>query len=1139
MNYIGQSFGRYHILEQLGEGGMATVYKAYDTRLERDVAIKVIRLDQFTPASLQSVLARFEREAKSLARLTHPNIVHISDYGEQDNVPYLVMDYLPGGTLKDRMGQPTRWQEACKLLLPIAQALDYAHEQNLIHRDVKPSNILMTQKGQPMLTDFGIAKILDAGGQTLTATGVGIGTPEYMAPEQWTGKTTAQSDIYSLGVVMYEMVTGRTPYIADTPAAILIKQATEPLPRPKQYIPDLPEAVEKVLIKSMAKEPADRYQTMDDFARALEGLLLGDVTREVPIPPTMAAVAGTLTGTETPASSEPEKTADLKTMAVIDEKEAGQATVIASQPSGHAAAKESAGKLAMRDAGKPAAKSPLRWWPWVVAGIAVIGGVWLTISFIKPLGTVNVNPTSAATVPLAATLVKKPAVVQVSPEQCATPRVFCVGLVTDVGPVNDNGFNQAAWKGVLYAKEQGLADWVQFIETKDVADYDNNIRVFAEGGYDAIVTVGWMLGEATRNAALRYPGVHFIGVDQLQDSTQSRSANLIGLTFPEDQAGFLVGALAARISKTSQIAAVCGPDSVPPVWRYCEGYRAGAAFADQQTGRTTIVDVVYYNGDLNLPWSDPEWGAAIAKALMDKGADTIFGAGGETGYAAVTAAAQAGRYAIGVDVDQYHTLPEAAPRLLSSATKVIAPSVFDLIKAAKEDSFSSFPDGNYIGGAGFAPYHDLENEVPAEVKVWMEDLLTGLYTCKIQTNVPTWKPTDGQPVAGIPYSSGRTACRLAAYECKDALGCVTIKPGEPVHIAYALVVAGPNKTLGVDSRNGVEIAIADAGGKILGHDVKFDGQDTGCSAETGQAAAAKLSSDTTIVAVIGTSCSSEARVGVPLMSKAGFVVVSPSNTDPDLTEAGNPNNYPGYLRTAHNDLIQGAKAADYVYNVLGVRRVATIHDGSLYADNLQQVFAENFKKLGGTITAQTAVDPAQTDMSSVLADIAAGSPELIYFPIFMPAGPFIILQAKTTPGLENVKLMGADGLFSPDVTKAAGAAVEGFKVSSPLVTGAAYDTFVQKYKAKFGKDPISIFHAHAYDAFNMIKAGIVKVAIQQPDGTLIIPRQALRDALVATKDFQGLTGVLSCTPTGDCANPVIGIYEYHKGQYPPTLIYPK
>jgi branched-chain amino acid transport system substrate-binding protein len=386
-----------------------------------------------------------------------------------------------------------------------------------------------------------------------------------------------------------------------------------------------------------------------------------------------------------------------------------------------------------------------------------------------------------------------------------------------------------------------------------------------------------------------------------------------------------------------------------------------------------------------------------------------------------------------------------------------------------------------------------------------------------------------------------TACGPAAptYTCTDSIGCVKIGPTDPIHIAYLLVISGPNAALGTDSRNGVEIAIDDAGGKILGHTIKFDGEDGGCGAEGGQAAGTKLASDPTIVAVIGTSCSSEARAAEPLLSKAGFVTISSSNTAPDLTEAGNPNNYPGYLRTAHNDKVQGAAAADFAYNSLKITKAATIHDGSLYADKLQGVFADNFKQMGGTITLQTSVTIGQTDMSSVLASIATGQPQLIYFPIFLPEGAFLIQQAKKTPGLENTYLMGADGLYSPDVMKTAGADVEGFMVSSPLVTGAAYDAFVAKYKAKFGEDPINIFHAHAYDGFNIVKAAIEKVAVQEKDGTVYIPRQALRDAMYATKDFQGLTGVLTCTPTGDCANPVIGVYKYHAGQYPPELIWPK
>jgi branched-chain amino acid transport system substrate-binding protein len=390
-------------------------------------------------------------------------------------------------------------------------------------------------------------------------------------------------------------------------------------------------------------------------------------------------------------------------------------------------------------------------------------------------------------------------------------------------------------------------------------------------------------------------------------------------------------------------------------------------------------------------------------------------------------------------------------------------------------------------------------------------------------------------------SMALAACeQTPEFVCEDAIGCVTVGAGEPIHIAYLLVVSGANETLGIDSRNGIEIAISDKG-QVLGHDILLTGEDGGCSAEGGQAAGTKLAADTSIVAVIGTSCSSEARVAVPLLSAAGFSIISPSNTAPDLTEAGNENNHPGYLRTAHNDNVQGAAAAEFAYNTLGLRVAATIHDGSLYADKLQQVFAESFTAMGGTVIAQEAVDPNQQDMGPVLTRIAAGSPEIIYFPIFLPAGGFIIRQAQETAGLENTYLMGADGLFSPDVVEAAGAAVEGFMVSSPDFTqfGSAYaDHFVPAYEARYGQTPISIFHAHAYDAAMMIFAAIEQVAIQDEDGTLHIGRQALRDALYATQNFQGLTGNLTCSPTGDCADPRIAVYEYHADTYPPEKIWP-
>jgi serine/threonine protein kinase len=303
-NLNGQSLGRYHIIEQLGEGGMATVYKAYDTRLEREVAIKFIRTNLFGTAVLENILKRFEREAKSLASLSHPNIVKVYDFGNYEGTPYLVMEYISGGTLKSRMEKenPIGWEKSLRLLLPIARALESAHQAGTIHRDIKPGNILLTSQGQPILTDFGIAKILETDEMsTITGSGVGIGTPAYMAPEQWANKAVAQSDVYGLGVVLYEMITGRKPYLADTPAEFILKQATEPLPHPSLFTPGLPIAVEKLLIKALAIKLSDRYESIAEFANEIEKLI-GDSNYKNNIVPTKSKIqlkkvgAGVLVG---------------------------------------------------------------------------------------------------------------------------------------------------------------------------------------------------------------------------------------------------------------------------------------------------------------------------------------------------------------------------------------------------------------------------------------------------------------------------------------------------------------------------------------------------------------------------------------------------------------------------------------------------------------------------------------------------------------------------------------------------------------------------------------------------------------------------------------------------------------------------
>jgi len=391
------------------------------------------------------------------------------------------------------------------------------------------------------------------------------------------------------------------------------------------------------------------------------------------------------------------------------------------------------------------------------------------------------------------------------------------------------------------------------------------------------------------------------------------------------------------------------------------------------------------------------------------------------------------------------------------------------------------------------------------------------------------------------------ACQPAAptaapFTCTDAIGCVNIAPGASIHIAWGLTVSGATATLGEDSKGAIEIAIEDRGGKLLDHPIELTGEDTLCNAEGGQAAGTKLAADPTIVGIVGTNCSSEARAAMPLISKAGMVMISPSNTNPDLTDPNHPDHYPGYLRTAHNDLFQGRVAAEFAFNELKVKTAATIHDGSPYAESLQKVFADVFKELGGTVTTQEAVNVGDTDMKPVLTKIATGKPEIIYFPIFEPEGDLMAAQAKEVAGLENTILMGADGLFADTFPEGTGSAAVGMYLSGPYVAGGAYDAFLAKWKTKFGGVPPSGFHAHAYDATNILLAAIEKAAVKDADGTVHIGRQALRDAMYATKDFNGLTGKLTCDANGDCATgEALGVFKLSEaevnGAWPPPVFW--
>jgi serine/threonine protein kinase len=286
MDLVGQNLGQYRIVEPVGAGGMATVYKAFQPGLDRYVAVKVLPAQHaLTPGFKE----RFFREAKAVAQLSHPNILPIYDVGIENDISYFVMKYVPGRTLKDVMGHSLPAEAVCDYMDQLAGALDHAHTRGILHRDIKPVNVLL-EDDWLLLADFGLAKIVE-GTEALTATGSSMGTPAYVSPEQAVGKPVDHhTDIYSLGVVLYEMATGQVPYSGETPMGVMFKHVYEPLPMPRQVNPDLSEAVERVILKALAKNPDDRFDRAGELATALrEAVETGTTETVISTAPMVAA----------------------------------------------------------------------------------------------------------------------------------------------------------------------------------------------------------------------------------------------------------------------------------------------------------------------------------------------------------------------------------------------------------------------------------------------------------------------------------------------------------------------------------------------------------------------------------------------------------------------------------------------------------------------------------------------------------------------------------------------------------------------------------------------------------------------------------------------------------------------------------
>jgi serine/threonine-protein kinase len=275
VNWIGQTIaGRYKLEAVLGQGGMSTVYKATDANLQRTVALKLIH---FHLSSNPEFIRRFEQEATAVARLRHPNIIQVYDFAHEGDLYYMVMEHVPGETLQDKLktfndsGRRFPLTDTIQFMATICDTVAYAHNRGMIHRDLKPANMMLTPQGQPILMDFGIAKML--GETNLTASGTIVGTARYMSPEQASGEhPDKRTDIYSLGVILYEMTTGRPPFDGDSDIAILMKHVTQPVPDIRQIQSGAPDLLVAVIEKALAKNPVDRYQTATDMAIALRAI---------------------------------------------------------------------------------------------------------------------------------------------------------------------------------------------------------------------------------------------------------------------------------------------------------------------------------------------------------------------------------------------------------------------------------------------------------------------------------------------------------------------------------------------------------------------------------------------------------------------------------------------------------------------------------------------------------------------------------------------------------------------------------------------------------------------------------------------------------------------------------------------------
>ncbi|HEY4691162.1 MAG TPA: ABC transporter substrate-binding protein [Anaerolineae bacterium] len=1096
----GHTLGKYQIIERLGRGGMADVYKGYQPGLDRYVAVKVLHEHL---AEDPDFITRFRREAKSVAELRHPYIVQVFDFDVQGSNYYMVMEYVEGGkTLKQLLqelstrGERLPLEVTLDIVSKLADALAYAHGIGMMHRDIKPANVLLPTLNRPVLSDFGIARIV---GQTgLTSSGMMVGTPAYMSPEQGMGERgDERSDIYALGVVLYEMLTGHPPYDADTPYAVILKHINDPLIPPHTLVGALPDAVERIVLKSLAKNPDDRFSSMAAMRNALRAAH-AEVLQ--PVAET-AGPPGAAIGARPP---EAVKAAAPQATRIVAERETAAAPA------------------------RPAPEAParrLRFPAWAIVAVVVVAAILAGVGLLA-------GRAPGATTPSVGTPASR--ATQVSPAQ---------GLIDTAHEKLLRGDFDAA----LDLYERALAT------DPENPDALAGRAVAHLSRWDDPQESADVLGPLA-SARPNDPLVHY-GLGLLHsryDNYANIEKAVAEFTLAIDHCGDRAALCAAAYHERAQLhawtlgnldAALSDMDNAIRLYPFQEtiawlhasraDMRAASgdgtgALEDFEAAFDQSQDGTYLEraAATAVHYQDYERGLGYYRRLIDDQPDNPH-------HVVMRGYVQwrAGDFDGALQTAQHALDLPAKPleaRYLIGLLLLEAGQPQDAL--AQLRMFGAVTDSDILYQASF-PFllkdfgHEINYDMARAAHAAGDlDAALGYINRSIQ-NDDYW--AEAYIERGAIYAD-RGDIDRAREDFRKALEIAADRPELQaviqerlasiargrIKIATQSPLSGSQARAGIDIRRAAELALDQLGGTLrdMGFSVEIVPYDDQGNQDTAIKTAAQAASDPDILCVVGHFQSSATTATTDQYHRAGLAVISPSATSFTVTEKG----YLEINRVVGRDDVQGVVGAGYAKS-LGVRSVYIVHDNAIAGQAIAGVFRQAAQELGIQVAGFVGTDE-RSDFSAgrLLLSIVSANPDLVYFGGYYDQAGVFFKQLRER-GYAGV-LMGPEGMDSPGLVELGGEAlITGGGMLYSTVAGSANfypgaTQFLESFRAQYDAEPMP-FAAQAYDA-----AGICLSAIEraiQDNGGELPSRQQVAQAVRATQDYPGITGNLSFNEHGD------------------------